>query len=427
MKNRKIGLWLYVLTIVIGIIITISSMWGVWLYTAGKRDKSRVCYLLNKIAQLPNSFIKLPAKETVFGVNKSNQKEKLWLNENYTDTGFVLISGFDKEYNQTVVKLIRLSDKHVINTWMPDIDDLNKRALGKFMPESQRLANSNFKVMHPFLTKDTGLIIKGEFGLYKMSKTGNIVWSIDGWHHHSTEEDADGNLWICGLYKDKKFDKKLYPNLRDDAIVKISVDGKVLYKKSVTSLLIENGYYSLLFGAGQYEEDITHLNDIQPALYDGPYWKKGDLLISIRERSTIFLYRPSTNKVLWLKTGPWMNQHDVNFIDSTRITVINNYTIRHGDDVLPISNTNQMLFFDFKTNTIDSPFTKFFKTHNICTATGGRTQLIDDSTLFVEESLNGRIFKGTNNQLHWSYVEIIDNKKVGVLQWSRYYTKLPWQ
>lgn len=427
MRNKKIGLGVYVLTIVIGIVITICCMWGVSLHTADKSDKSRISKVLYNIAQIPNHFIKQLPKRSVYGVNKSNQKEKLWLNKNFTDTGFVLITGFDKQYNQTVVTLIRINDKSVINTWIPDIDDLNKRALGKFMPESQKLFYNSFRVMHPFLTKDTGLIFKGEFGLYKMTKTGKIVWSIDGWHHHSTEEDADGNLWICGMYKDKKFDKKLYPNLRDDAIVKISLDGKILYKKSITSLLVENGYYYLLFGAGQYEEDIAHLNDIQPALYDGPYWRKGDLLISIRERSTVFLYRPTTNKVLWLKTGPWMNQHDVNFIDSTRISVLNNYTIRHGDEVLLVSNTNQMLFYDFKTNSIDSPFTKFFKTHSIATTTGGRTQLIDDSTLFVEESTSGRMFKGTNNQLHWSYVEIIDNKKVGVLQWSRYYTKLPSQ
>ena len=40
---------------------------------------------------------------------------------------------------------------------------------------------------------------------------------------------------------------------------------------------------------------------------------KNDLVISLRNLSTILVYRPST-KIKWLKTGPWINNHDAQYL-----------------------------------------------------------------------------------------------------------------
>jgi hypothetical protein len=73
-----------------------------------------------------------------------------------------------------------------------------------------------------------------------------------------------------------------------------------------------------------YNDDPTHLNDIQPVLADGPYWKKGDLFVSLRNISSIMLYRPSTDQIVWMKRGPWLSQHDVDILDDHRISVYDN-------------------------------------------------------------------------------------------------------
>ena len=41
-----------------------------------------------------------------------------------------------------------------------------------------------------------------------------------------------------------------------------------------------------------------HLNDIEPVLKDGKFWKKGDLFLSSRSQSAIIHYRPKLNKVV---------------------------------------------------------------------------------------------------------------------------------
>ena len=71
-----------------------------------------------------------------------------------------------------------------------------------------------------------------------------------------------------------------------------------------------------------------HLNDIQPVLYDGNYMKKGDLLLSVRNISLIILYRPSNNKILKIIEGEFLNQHDVDIINDSTISIYNNNLLR---------------------------------------------------------------------------------------------------
>ena len=79
----------------------------------------------------------------------------------------------------------------------------------------------------------------------------------------------------------------------------------------------------LLFSHGNdYENDPIHLNDIQPVDFDGDYWKKGDVFLSIRNQSMIMLYRPSTNQIIWIGNGPYLHQHDVDIIDDHRIAIL---------------------------------------------------------------------------------------------------------
>jgi hypothetical protein len=193
---------------------------------------------------------------------------------------------------------------------------------------------------------------------------------------------------------------------------------ELLFKKSITDILLENGYRGLLFGIGPMERDPLHLNDIQPALTSTEYWQKGDLLISIRNKSTVFLYRPSSNKILWLKTGPWLNQHDANFVDESRISIFGNNIIRNKNYDF-IDGHNEVYIFDFKTNETSTPYTDFLAKSKVKTMTGGRSEVLPNGDVFIEETDFGRILRGSNRQTIWQYVERVDKKSSAVLGWSR--------
>ena len=45
------------------------------------------------------------------------------------------------------------------------------------------------------------------------------------------------------------------------------------------------------------------------------------------ELSAVFLYRPSSQKIIWLKNGPWLKQHDVDYMGEGIFTIFDNGTI----------------------------------------------------------------------------------------------------
>ena len=62
----------------------------------------------------------------------------------------------------------------------------------------------------------------------------------------------------------------------DNALVKLTPDGEILFEKSLSEIFIDNGLEYLLFGlAGKtFRYDPLHLNDIQPVEFDSEHWKK---------------------------------------------------------------------------------------------------------------------------------------------------------
>ena len=53
-----------------------------------------------------------------------------------------------------------------------------------------------------------------------------------------------------------------------------------------------------------------------------------DHVLSIRKLSTVALVQPDSGKIKWLKTGPWLNQHDVNPLGNDRYSIFGNDVVR---------------------------------------------------------------------------------------------------
>ena len=93
--------------------------------------------------------------------------------------------------------------------------------------------------------------------------------------------------------------------------------------RSVSQILIDNGLEHLVFWGGGYNNDPIHLNDISGA-QERAVLAEGRSVSQPAHPSTVMLYRPSTNKVIWRKDGPWSKQHDVDILDDHRISIFNN-------------------------------------------------------------------------------------------------------
>ena len=65
----------------------------------------------------------------------------------------------------------------------------------------------------------------------------------------------------------------------------------------------------------------------------------------------VLLYRPSTNKVLWHKMGPWMHQHDVDIISNHEISIFNNNAALYKTKI-GRSGVNDVVVYNFRTGNI---------------------------------------------------------------------------
>ncbi len=330
------------------------------------------------------------------------------------DSAYLLSCYYSAKEEQAVIELIDLKNGSVTHKWIPPIDKI-----------SHDLNKSEARINHPYLNTD-GSIIAQVWGnsMFKIDSSSNLIWTTNGYFHHSIECDIEGNIITCGRIE-PNFSKVKFTNYLDDAIIKLNPDGKVIYRKSIIELLLENNRNELVFGIGIFENDPIHVNEIRPVPSNSVNWQKGDLLISLRHKSTVMVYRPQTNKIIWLKSGPWINQHDPEIVDSDKISVFGNDLIRDNTkNGYNLYGHNNFYIYSFITNNIDTfSYHNSFIKSNIRSIDEGRARIIANGNVFVDENNNGRSMVLNNNGPVWEYYNRINDKYVAMTFWNRYMVK----
>ena len=361
----KIEAWLV-------LVLALLAVIGAILFGAVVLDQNRGNSHLGKkvgaaavsVAEVPWSLLKLvqPDKSMTVFRPKNVAGKSGWSTVDEAAAagpeGYVLLSRYDGNLKRPVVELRSLPDGKVLYEWKPDVETLLKDVPrpASAIADYTRWNLRRYRVIHPLLMDNGDLIIKDhQSALFRITPCGDAVWTQDEHlYHHSTQPDGAGGVWVPSYVEPSPI-KKTGKLFKDDALARIGPDGKLLYFKSLTQIMIDNGLFYAIFGPGTKLDDPLHLNDIEPVLADGPYWRKGDLFLSLRHLSAIILFRPSTGKIVWMKRGPWMGQHDVDIIDDHTIGVFNNnaYNAGTGPYVRGIS---EVLYYDFATDSVSSPF-----------------------------------------------------------------------
>jgi len=436
--EKKIPVWVLVLVIFLGINCTVLFGGAVRHVFLGGEKFGKLGPVVITIGSFPSlvkkAFVAMwwPSPMLIdnrFPEIDGFKKNGVLQNGAVEDDGYLLLSAYDNSKEQSTVKLIRISDQQVLHEWVPNIHELaeSQKTESPFF-DSNDMRASRYRILHPLPLSDGGIIFQNMEGpLFKINTCSNIEWGIDGVFHHSIEQDPDGNFWVPSITEPASYNwfDDWFDEYRDDAITKVSPNGKVLFKKSVSKILEENGYRGLLFGAGPYDTDAIHLNDIQPAHYSTEYWEKGDLLVSIRNRSTVFLYRPSTDQIVWLKTGPWINQHDPDYIGQSKISIFGNDMVRGGELSRPrlMDGHNNIYLLDLADGSVSTPFTSVLKEFDVRTLEEGWQERLENGDVVVEETNYGRILRVSPKQVIWEFTVKVDDDTVGLVGWSRYLTK----
>jgi hypothetical protein len=273
------------------------------------------------------------------------------------------------------------------------------------------------------LLEDGRLVFNFEYlGLVCLDFDGNVVWRLPYQTHHSIAKGDDGNLLVCGQRR-RTEPTELIPNLelpfKEDTLLEVTPEGKIAHEWSIVDLLCENGREGLIYlGSNDpsfpvVRGDVFHLNDVEPfpsRLKEG-FFKKGDILVSLRNISTVFVFNRQTGKIRFAQTGTFVRQHDPDFVDGDTISVFDNHTLGPGNTrwqsrILLISARDRAVKV-FYQGTSEQPF---------FTNIMGKHQWLPNGNLLITESCFGRAFeinrKGT---IVWEYNNYIEKDCVSLL------------
>ena len=388
-------------------------------YDGGKKYQKiiKIVLFLANIPLIINSIINNrsinPKKPPILTRHKEKKRFHQFIKNNRE--GLLVLPRYDHSLSRAVVDVIDLNEFKIIHTYKHNISEMNKKV--KYQKKFDNLDfqdnETNFSYKHPLILDDGSLICSGIYSpLFKIDFQSNLQWTNDEIvFHHNKVVDHENNIWVPGQITSGCEYLKKYSDIqfRNYAIVKINSDSKIIFKKSVIEILIEN---KILTRSHIYQlqnnSDLTHLNCIEPALSDTNHWNKGDLFLSLKHFSSIILYRPKTNKIIAVVTGPYSNQHDLNIISNNEISILNNNNFFLDNEF------SEVLIYNFQTKQFKRLFNEQIKEEKFKTKHGGVSQILNDGSLIVEEQEHGRIILFNNKgEKEWEFVNKDKNDKIG--------------
>jgi hypothetical protein len=179
-------------------------------------------------------------------------------------------------------------------------------------------------------------------GLARLDACGNTLWTLDEGNHHSIARAEDGSFWIPGMSSERRATTSQYPDgfpgisqpVWFDRILRVSEGGDILKDINLLDVLYANDLERYLvkalgaFPGDRVRDDPVHLNDVEPlsaSMADEyPLFEAGDLVVSLRYPSLVFVFDPETSEVKWHASEPFLHQHDPDFIGGGWIGVFDN-------------------------------------------------------------------------------------------------------
>ena len=301
-----------------------------------------------------------------------------------------------------VFEIMDLRRRKIVHSWKPGL---------------------NYKPGHFFYVLSDGSLLTGRTRgvTFRMDACSNVVWEQRLRAHHSFERDVDGNFWSPWDVVPSTFPHTT-PGFLEDGFIRFSPDGEVLSRTALSGALLRAGHRHLLYGeAARVHRRPFHMNDIEPVLQDGPFWRRGDLFVSLRNSSAVLLYRPATDEVLWLQTGPWLHQHDVDVVSGSEISVYSNNSFYYDVDDRRVLGANEVYVHDFAAGETRSPWREAMRRHDVRTWRRGGATVFGDGSVMLEEADYGRVLKlSPDGELLWSYVNRASDGVVYAILASRW-------
>lgn len=259
------------------------------------------------------------------------------------------------------------------------------------------------------------------YGLAKVDKDSNLIWSYAANVHHDVTVGEDGTIYTIVQRPFNESHKGLeyipLPWLVDH-LVMLSPDGKELKEPISILEALRNSPYSTLLSPLEtalnpistpqvmndeavrelrMKQDVLHTNSVKVLSKEQslkfPNFKAGQVLLSMRNLHAIAVLDPSTGSIVWGACGPWHYQHDARFLDNGHLMLFDNIGSPHGSRVIEYDLRNGS-FPWFYPGIDNTPF--FTSERGMC------QRLPNGNTLIVNSEGKEMIEVTQNKEVVWS-------------------------
>ncbi len=266
------------------------------------------------------------------------------------------------------------------------------------------------------------------YGLAKIDKDSNLLWSYEDAIHHDAEIAPDGTIYtLSHRIRNEPYrglsEKHAAPPLYEDFLVLISAVGEKITELSFYDLFANSDYKSVLPrlkadpAANTPLGDTLHPNGIEIISRNiNDILKKDHLIISFRNNSMLAVIDPANEKVTWAGYGPWRYQHDPRLLDDGSVILFDNegHTGKHGASrILRIDPQSAEILWQYA-GTQDNYFYSAFHSS---------VDPLPNGNVLITETLAGRMFEVSEaGDIVWEYHTPLrqDDHMPGLFRGRRY-------
>jgi hypothetical protein len=241
------------------------------------------------------------------------------------------------------------------------------------------------------------LAIYDGFGMIKLDRDSRLIWAVRYGCHHDMCVDKDGFIYV--ITREPRMMPRLNRDLKvlEDFIAVLDPEGRMVRKVSVVEALEQSAYASFLRSIPDIS-DILHTNTVE--VFDGSHahrsslFRKGNVLISIRNINIIGILDMEAEEVVWALSGQWLAQHDPTLLTDGNMLLFDNQG-HHG--------MSKVIEFDPFTQEIEWAY-EGTPENGFYTETSGTAHRLPNGNTLIVESNSGRAFEVTRqDRIVWEY------------------------
>jgi hypothetical protein len=165
-------------------------------------------------------------------------------------------------------------------------------------------------------------------GMVALDSASRVLWSYRGGTHHDFEVNADNTIDVLERQWHVVPSVRADPGLYEDFLTTLSADGKLLRRFSLIAAFARSPWSGVLTRVPKTRADVFHTNSLErldggPEERD-PAFRRGNILVSLREISMLAVVDPRRQAVVWAKRGPWRRQHQPTMLPNGRVLLFDN-------------------------------------------------------------------------------------------------------